>query len=126
MIIERRGSAKNRANFASSANSLALLQAFTGALHRPSNASSTILAAMRASASIRRFHLRCSPSNETARAGAELRQRNARLYGGNVACTSAILRSLNRRVVAAAAGDAQGARRRVYKAGTPTVVEPAA
>ena len=126
MIIERRGSAKNRAKFASSANSLALLQAFTGALHMPSNAISMILAAVRASASIRRFHLRCSPSNETARAGAQLRQRNARLYGGNVACTSALQRSLNRRVVAAAAGDAHGARRRVYTAGTPTVVEPAA
>ena len=85
-----------------------------------------ILATVRASASIRRFHLRCSPSNETARAGAELRQRNARLYSGNVAYTSALQLSLNRRVVAAAAGDVGGARRRVYTAGTPTVVEPAA
>ena len=46
MIIERRGSAKNRAKFASSANSLALLPAFTGALNRPTNAQSTILAAV--------------------------------------------------------------------------------
>ena len=41
-----------------------------------------------------------------------------------VAC--ALQLSLNRRVVAAAAGDVGGARRRVYTAGTPTVVEPAA
>ena len=74
MIIERRGSAKNRAKNASSANSLALLPAFTGALNRPSTAQSTILAAVRASARIGGFILRCSPSNETARAGAQLRQ----------------------------------------------------
>ena len=90
MIIGRRGSAKNRAKFASAAISRALFQAFTGALHRPANASSTILAAVRASARIGGFILRCSPSNETARAGAQLLQRNARLCGGNVACTSAL------------------------------------
>ena len=62
----------------------------------------------------------------TARDGAQSRQTLCSLIGGNVACTSAIQRSLNRRVVAAAAGDAHGARRRVYTAGSPTVVEPAA
>ena len=62
----------------------------------------------------------------TARDGAQSRQTLCSLIGGNVACTSALQLSLNRRVVAAAAGDAHGARRRVYTAGTPTVVEPAA